>query len=358
MRADPVLNKASILAKKRDYEGALKLLKDDEDRYYGSFKYYYLYGVICLYAGNYAEAHENFNLARKIKINEPSLMLGFAVLYLKRMNTVQAVNYYLEVQEMDPKNRTAKKALTVIRKYSAGEALSDWMTENISKLFPPIPAPVIQAKTIVNAAIIFTAALILTIGVLSAAKVLPNPFKRNQRPIAEFELSREERKEYSLSRDQAINHYNRALSLFTSYRDEAAKVYLNRIIESDASEGLKNRSRLLLNNMEVPTFTSFKKGDNFAYKDVENEPAIYRNVHVLWEGTARNVEITDEYTRFDLLVNHDNINFEGLVPVTFYSPVYVSIERPLEVLGRIVISSSYPIIRLEGVAIKQSARLE
>ncbi|WP_461254989.1 tetratricopeptide repeat protein [Treponema sp. R80B11-R83G3] len=368
MKLDSFLNKAAILAKKRDYEGALNVLKDEEERYYGSFKYYYLYGIICLYSGNYAQAHENFNLARKIKINDPDLMLCFAVLYLKRMDTVQAVHYYLEVQELDQKNKIAKKALAVIRKYSAGEALSDWMTENLSKLFPPIPAPSVTPKTILNISLIFAAAVILVFGILITVKVLPNPFKsKNQRSTADFNLSDQDKREsvqvggnyrYILTRDQAVNLYDKALSLFTSYRDEEAKKSINRILESNASQGIKNRARLLLDNMEVPGFDNFKRADNPSFADVKNESAIYRNVHVIWKGMATNVAVTDEGTTFDLLVGYDTRKtLEGIVPVIFSGPVSINTEKPLEVLGRITFDSSSD-IKLEGVAIHQSGKLE
>jgi len=370
MNADPILNKAALLAKKRDYEGALKILKDEEDKYYGSFKYYYLYAVICLHSGSFAEAHEYFNYARKIKQIDPALMLGFAVLYLKRMNTVQAVNYYLEVQEMQPKNKIAKKALIIIRKYSAAEALSDWITfERLSKLFPPIPAPLIDSKFVIKVSLASSLVLLIGYLILSSFNVLPGPFRQqNVRPTSEFTLSSIERNDpvqvdgiyrYILTRDQAINLYDRALALFTSYRDEAAKINLNRILESNASEGLKNRARLLINNMDIPGFDNFRRSDNPSYSDVKNEPAIYRNVHIIWRGMATNVEVTDEYTRFDLLVGYDTRRtLEGIIPVIFYSPVSINTERPLEVLGRILIAPSYTDIRLEGVAIHQSGRLE
>jgi tetratricopeptide (TPR) repeat protein len=369
MKFDSFLNKVTILAKKRDYEGALNALKNEEEKYYGSFKYYYLYGIISLYAGNYAQAHESFNLARKIKINDPNLMLCFAVLYLKRMDTVQAVHYYLEVQEMDKKNRIAKKSLAVIRKYSAGEALSDWMTENLSKLFPPIPAPSVTAKTILNIALIFAAAVIFVCGILMSVKVLPSPFKaRNKRPTADFILSNPERLQsvqvdgyyrYILTRDQAVNLYDKALSLFTAYRDEEAKKSLNRILESNAADGLKSRARLLLDNMEVPGFDNFKRADNPSLADVRGESAIYRNVYVIWRGMATNVEVTDEGTTFDFLVGYDTRKtLEGIVPVIFSAPVAINTERPLEVLGKITLDSSYSDITLEGVAIHQSGKLE
>jgi len=369
MKFDSFLNRAAILAKKRDYEGALNALKDEEERYYGSFKYYYLYGIICLYSGNYAEAHENFNLARKIKINEPNLMLCFAVLYLKRMDTVQAVHYYLEVQELDHKNKIAKKALAVIRKYSAGEALSDWMSENLSKLFPPIPAPSITPKTILNIFLIFAAAAMLVFGILIGVKVLPNPFKsKNQRPTADYNLSDQDRREsvqvegsykYILTRDQAINYYNKALSLYTAYRDEEAKKSLNRILESNAPEGIKRHARNMFETMAVPGFDNFKRADNPSFADVKSESAIYRNVHVIWKGMATNVTVTDEGTTFDFLVGYDTRKtLEGIIPVVFSVPIAINMERPLEVLGKITLGSSYSDIRLEGVAIHQSGKLE
>jgi len=359
---DPILNKAAALAKKRNYDSAIKILKDEEDRYYGSFKFYYLFGVICLYAGNYVEAKENFDLARKIKIKDASTMLCHAVLYLKRLNTVQAVNYYLDVQELQPGSKIAKKALAIIKKYPAQEALSDWLTpERLEKLFPPIPGSFISIKAIINILLAGVLAVVICFGILAYRA-------RETRPSADYTLSSQERNDpvqvdgffrYILTRDEAITIYDRGLSLFTSYRDEAAKVNLNRILESNASDGIKNRARLLINNMEVPGFDTFKRGDNPSLTDVRAEPAIYRNVHVIWRGIATNVEVTDEYTRFDLLAGYDTRRrLEGVVPVIFYAPVAVNTERPLEVLGRITLSPLNLDVTLEGVAIHQSGRLE
>ena len=370
MITDPILNKASSLAKKHKYENALKILNDEEERYHGSFKYYYLYAVICLHSGNYIEAKENFDFARKIKINDSSVKLGHAVLYLKNMNTVQAVNYYLEVQEADPKNKTAGKALAVIRKYSSSEALSDWLASGrIKKLFPPIPSPAISFKTVISAILILAAAALAAYGVLVFLNIAPSPIKpRETRPSAEFALSREERNDpvqvdgfyrNILTRDEAVGLYERALGLFTGYRDEAAKINLNRILESNASESLKNRARLMIDNMTVPGFDNFKRGDNPSYNDVRTSPVFYRNVHVIWSGMATNLEVTDEHTRFDLLVGYDTRStLEGIINVTFYSPIAINTERPLEVLGRVTLSAQYSDISLTGVAIHQSGRLE
>jgi len=368
MKPDPILNKAAILAKKRDYKGAFQILKDEEDRYNGSFKYYNLYGIISLHSGNFVEAHEFLQYAKQKNFKDVSTLLGLAALYLKRPKTAQAVDYYLDVLEIEPKNKIAKKALDIIRRQSDSGALSDWMTpERFSKLFPPIPASVITKKTIITGACALVLVVIFVFGVLIAVKAIPNPFKnRSERYIPEYTLSRQDRNEslqeshynrYVLTEiSQAIDLYEKAFSLFTDYRDEAAKVNINLLLESNAPELYKNKARLLLENMEVPGFDTFKHDDNPSYSDVLSEPVIYRNVYVIWKGMATNIE-TDKNTRFDLMVGYDTrITLEGIVSVEFNKPVAINAERPIEVLGKIKVTSTSD-FTLEGAAVHQSGRL-
>ena len=93
MKLDPLLSRAAKLAKKRDYEGAMKILKEEEDRYNGSFKYYYLCAVINLYMGAFMEAKHYFERARKLKIKDINTLLGLSVLFVNRLDTVRAVDY-------------------------------------------------------------------------------------------------------------------------------------------------------------------------------------------------------------------------------------------------------------------------
>jgi len=370
MKLDPLLSKAAFLAKRRKYEEALKILKDEEDRYNSFFKYYYLYAVICLHSGSFVEAHEYFHSARQIKMKDPSTLLGLALCCLREMKTARALDYYLDVQETDPKNKIARRALSIIRKNSDSEALSEWMAPaKLEKLYPPIPAPALSIKTVISAILILAAVSVVVFGILVVSRTLPNPFKaRSERPASEFVLSRQERDDpvetggsyiYILTRDQATGLYDKALSLFTEYRDEEAKINLNRILESNASEGLKNKSRLLMSYTDVPGFDTFKRNANPSFSDVKSEPVIYRDVHVIWRGMATNIEVTEEHTRFDFLVGYDTRRLlEGIVQVTFNSPVSINSERPLEVLGRIKLAPLYSDIVLEGVAIHQSGRLE
>jgi tetratricopeptide (TPR) repeat protein len=371
MKIDPLLGKAAHLAKRHNFESALNILIAEENRYSGSFKYYYLYAVICLYSGDFGGALANFRIAHRIKMKEPLTMLGLAVLYLKRMNTAQAVDFYLDVQEMDKKNKIAKKALAIIRKFSDQDSLSDWLTpERLSKLYPPIPGSSPALNKTVSYSVITAVVIFIVLGVLVKVNVLPNPFKTiNNRPTAEFTLSGQERGEpvevggfygYILTRDQAVDLYDKALSFFSEYRDERARINLNRILRSNSSEGIKNKAKLMIEFMQIPGFDNFNRGDNFSFTDVKNEPAVYEKVHVIWKGIATNVEVTETHTLFDLLVGYDTrTTLEGIVPIVFEESVAINTERPLEILGHIIpekrgASNFY----LKGVAIHQSGKLE
>jgi hypothetical protein len=163
---------------------------------------------------------------------------------------------------------------------------------------------------------------------------------------------------YILTQNQVVSTYERARALFIDYRDEAAKVELNRILESNASEPIKNKARLLLSYATVPGFDTLR--DTFAYVNVLKDPFLYRDVHVIWKGMAANLRGGQNTTDFDLLVGYDTRNaLEGIVPVHFNFAMDVNVEQPLEVLGRIVLGTGKDgpgaIIRLEGLAVHQAA---
>jgi tetratricopeptide (TPR) repeat protein len=370
MKLDPILTKATRLARSGNYEGAVRTLIPEVNRYNGSFRYFYLLAVSCLHVGDFGGALTYFKVARDVKIRHPGVLLGFAVLYLRRGEIDKAVDFYLEVQELDEKNRIAKKALKIIRTYAGSGNFSAWLDSgDLPKLYPPIPSAGLSWNRILVSAAAGAAVLAFSAGILINFRIIPNPFihRGDRKGIAEISLEREEREQpvetggayrYILTRTQVLETYERALTLFTGYRDEAAKKNVNLILESNASPGVKNKSRLLLSYLDPPGFDTFVRQDNFAYAEVMKDPALYRDCHVIWRGMATNMDILQNLTAFDFLVGYDTRKtLEGIVPVVFDAAVSLNPERPLEVLGRIVPVSTEkgPGIRLEGVAIHQPA---
>jgi hypothetical protein len=371
MKLDPILTKATRFARSGKYEAAIRTLEPEVNRYHGSFYYYYLLGSSCLRTGDFGGALTYFRLAHETKMREPLAILGLAALFLRRGETERAVDYYLDVLEIDHRNRTARKAMRVLRRQAGTDTFSNWLEAGkLPSLYPPVPFPGFSAREILGVFAILCAVGLLTFGFMVRFKFIANPFfpRGSRQGIAAVSLSREERMaplqtggsyRYILTRVQALDTYEKALSQFTTYRDEAARVNLNRILESNAADGLKNRARIIISYMEIPGFDTFRRADNVTYNDVVKDPLLYNGVHVIWRGMATNVVIADTGTTFDFLVGYDTRKtLEGIVPVAFSQAVPLNPERPLEILARIIPTGPEGPIQLEGIAIHQSGRLE
>jgi hypothetical protein len=163
---------------------------------------------------------------------------------------------------------------------------------------------------------------------------------------------------YILTRKEALDLYETGRRLFTANRDEAAKANLNRLIESNASDSLKNKARLLISYTEVPGFDNLK--DRFSFAEVRQDPILYRDCYVIWRGMATNLNAGESSAAFDFLIGYDTrTKLEGIVRVNFDFSVPLDPERPLEVLGRVIPISEAGEegIRLEGIALHQASSL-
>ncbi|MDR0453133.1 MAG: tetratricopeptide repeat protein [Treponema sp.] len=363
MKLDPVLTKAIRLLRRRKYGDVIRTLESEVFRFRDSFRYYYILGIACLKVNDFGGALDFFKRAYDIKKKDVRILLGLAVLFMRRGSTDRAVDLYLEVQEIDPKNRIAKRALKMIRKHGAAGNDDSWAeTGKLSVLYPPAPKAPFSAKTV-----LIPLFLILATGavfLLYRLNIL-NPFNSpgDRQGLSLTMLDREERDapvqvdgayRYVLTRNEVLRTYAEAQKLFLQYRDEQAKVNLNRIIESNASEAVKNKARLLLSYTGEPGFDTLR--DRFKYTDVLDDPSLYRDCHVIWRGMAANLELGEDSTAFELLVGYDTRRtYEGTVAVTLGFAANINTEQPLEVLGRVVpVSGPGGMgIRLRGLAVHQ-----
>jgi tetratricopeptide (TPR) repeat protein len=366
MKSD-LLMRALTFARRRRYSEAIKLLEHDDSHYYNSFLYYYLLAQCHLYSGVYGVAFQYFENARKIKMRDPQALLGMAALYLNHGDTDRAVDLYLEILDIDEKNPIAKRALKIVRKYPGPQNISSWIERGkLYRLFPPLPKP--PAQPVKIALIIISACVILGLAgrILIRTGIVNLPFaeENKRRDLSGVILAKEDREapmqtegsfNYVLTREKVTENYNEARRLFASYHDEPARVHLNRILESNSPEPVKNKARLLLSYMETPGFDTLK--DRFSYAEVIKEPVLYRNCHVIWRGMAGNVVREQARTSFDFLVGYDTRrNLEGIVRVDFDFAIPVNPERPVEILGRLIpISTEKGIdIRIQGIALNQA----
>jgi len=336
---DTILKKAIFLSKRKKLDESIKMLEAEVFRYQDSYDYYYILGTSCLYAGDFGGAFTYFNRAKNIKFREPHTLLGMAVLFLRRGETDKALDLYLDVEDIDPANRIAKRALRVIRKYGGTEALDAWFNSGkIHSLYPPLPKTMISVKSFIIPGIVIAASLGIFIGIRQAPVFMRGGLEESVLEKAErdnpVEMGGVYR--YILTSGEVLSHYNQARKFFNEFRDEAAKRELNRILESNASEAVKNKARLLRGYTSAPDFAAPPK-DRFSYAEVKADPLLYRDCHVLWRGSAANVRVGADTVSFDLLVGYDTRTvMEGSVSVELNSPVEINTIQPLEVLGRVV----------------------
>jgi tetratricopeptide (TPR) repeat protein len=368
MRNDDLLNKASRLLRRKKYAEAIRTLEPNALLYRDSFKYRYILAVACLYSGDFGGAFTYLKSARDLKPHEVSVLLGFAVLYLRRGETDRAIDLYLEVQDVDEKNAVARNALKIIRKYSNTDSFVDWLDSGkLSRLYPPLPKVPFNPSALLIPMICVFALFALTFTLLIGFKKINPPFlmlfqlKSDRKGFPDSLLDQEERGapmetggvyRYILTHSQVLTMYEQARELFTKYNDERAKVLLNRILESNASEPVKTKSGLLLSYMDTPGFDTLK--DRITYGEVMDDPILYRDCYVMWKGMATNLIVEQNSTAFDFLVGYDTRNvLEGVVNAVFGFSVSVNTEKPLEILGKIIPSEKGDRVSLEGVAIHQ-----
>ena len=367
-KLDAILTKAVRLARRKNYDAAIRILEVEANRYYGSFTYYYLLGLSYLRSNIFGVALTYFRLAvEQRKSGDPNALLGLAALYLNHGDTDKAVDLYLEILSIDAANSIAKRALKVIRRYPSSDEISAWIESGrLHTLFPPFPRAAVSRQTAAISITAAAASIILLLGLGAQTGILFTPSPQNLRPIpAAFMLTAEERRSplqagdgyrFTLTASEVLSNYEEARRLFLEYRDDAARIPLNRILNSNASEPVKNRARLLITYMEAPGFDTLQ--DRFTLGEVMQEPLLFSDIHIIWRGMASNLDAQMNWTSFDLLVGYydERRIVEGIVRVDYAFAIPVTPEFPVEILGRVV-PVSQGSIRIQGVSINQAGMM-
>lgn len=358
------LSFAKKMMKRRKFSKAIILLESREENYYENFDFYLTLGICYLYAGNYGSASSNFQKARSLgQLTNVNLILGQAVLFLRRGDTERAIHYYMEVLEYDPQNKIALSAMEFIRKDGDYSIICKWVDSGkIEKFFPKIG---ISSYKVMKVLIPFFAAVL---GVLISVLIIfskPETFyESTDRPsISHLNLTSFERK--SLSEEKSVSDkveltaseiedsYEKILKLYNSSRDNACQVEINRILNSNAIVSVKQKARIVMDYLEKPDFSNIKDVPDF--KSVSENPYLYLDCWVNWSGRVSNVVQTESLYECNLLIGYEELkNVEGIVPVKFFQIPEIDAEKPVQILGKI--SEENGKIYIEGNAVFQSVK--
>lgn len=357
--ASTILERAKKAYYRKRYEDVITLLEPNVIQYRDSFQFYFFLGMACLQTGDIGGASSYFQRARQIKMRDPDLLVAQAALYLRRGETHQAVEYYLEALEYAPGHRLAKRALDFIRKKGDNETISAFVETGRIRAFYPrlanrVPVPAVVALCCVAVVVIASAMF----GKGLAGRMTES---KERADLSTFTLDAGERSNsvsaegsfrYVLTEREVLSAYQDARDYFQDYRDNAAQVEINRLLSSNAALSIKQKARLLMTYLSEPGFDSIK--DNYPYSKVTGDPSLYLDCWVVWKGMATNIDATKNSIAFDFLVGYDTRNkLEGIVPVRFGTFIEIEPERPLELLGKITESGGK--LALEGRSVFQSS---
>ncbi|GAG46353.1 unnamed protein product, partial [marine sediment metagenome] len=141
-----------------------------------------------------------------------------------------------------------------------------------------------------------------------------------------------------------------AKNLFNRYRDNLTLVEINRLLNSNASRGIKNVASLLRDHIAKPNFSNFQ--DNFTLSQVREEPGLYQGCFVIWKGKITNLLISETDIRFTFLVGyHDEEELEGTLPTVLGFAANLSNGDNLEILAQLIFEETH--LRLQGLSIHE-----
>lgn len=350
--------------RRRKFGLVVRMLESYAQNYRGSFEYYLALGTSCLYIDDDGKAARYYDAARRLRINNSELLLGQAALFLRHGDNTNALDYYLQVQSIDPNNRVAKDAIEFMRTNGRNYEELQRIKSNgkIRKYYPRVG---------VNPDIIRNFVLLGIVAVLVLWAVVANRPRQGVKwngergDLSGIAITANEKKNalsgelsansvhFIMDNEMVVKSYEDAAMYWQSGRDNPCRVEINRILNSNASASFKVKASKLQMFLKELTFDTLPESDNYSYAKVENDPVLYNGCYVAWKGKIANPEeCADGSWKCVLFVGyHKGIHVDGTVDVVFRperrSPV--NPEKPIEILGVVTVKNGK--ISLDGCGV-------
>ncbi len=347
-----VLKRANQLYKRRKFSEAINLLESQIFRFRESGQFYSLLGLSCLYSGDFGGAESYLKRAEHIKPKNPDILLSLAAIHLKRNESEDALRKWLEIVDIDPRNKLARKGLDLLRRDPSPEKIAELFDSGkLKSLFPPLP---MNTFRIILAGLAGVLIVLLLVAGLILLPLIP---KREVRPgVEDIQLSLEEDRltapggvfSIHFSESEIESGFAQIKKYLLQYQDNLALREINRIMLSNASAAVKEKANLMKTFVVEPDFSSFQ--DPFSYEEVVGFPELYLGCYVIWAGKVDNVRYSSENISFDLLVGyHHEKELLGIAPTSFTFGVRIEEGSAVEVLAQIEVMEN--VVTLRGIAV-------
>ena len=295
-------------------------------------------------------------------MTDTRLLLGQAIIFLRRGDTKRALQYYLDVKDYEPSNKIADKAIEFIRHNNDFDEICRYFeTGKIQQFYPPLGPNPHKKFYVIVPVVAFVLGVAMTFCFIPKQNY--NGKRKNLEALALTSVEKENLQEkdltsqsfnYILSSKDISKSYKNAIDYFQSGNDNLAQREINRLLNSNASFSIKQKCQVLMSYLEVPTFDSLK--DNFSYKQVAEEPLLYLDCWVVWSGRLSNSTVNpDGSYSCQLLVGYENMKtVDGIVNVHFDKEPALLSDQAVKILGQIDFEDSNVV--LKGKAVYQSVK--
>ncbi|MBN2737880.1 MAG: hypothetical protein JXR70_12920 [Spirochaetales bacterium] len=345
MAADTLL-RARQFFQNGKYKETIRILESEIFNFRDNFNFYFLLGSSCLYSGDISGASTYLDRAHQIDPDHINTRIGQAAIFIYKQEMEQALKIYLDILEMEPQNKRALTAIKLIKKYTGNEDYVKYFNaKQISRLLPA------QKKSF-PWGILLTASSLVILGLII---VFTYNFPKNvQRLEKDRFLLPNERPEliqlegdfaFQLTEKEVKDSFNLAKLYFNEYKDNLARIEINRLLNSNATNDVKNIARMLLDQLEAPSFSNYT--DNISVLDFKNYPLLYDGCYVIWKGRIGEIKLGEQNIHFDLWVGDGN-QFQGVVKVVLNFGEKLKNGDWLEVLGQARMDTENNIINLAG----------
>ncbi|MBN1897441.1 MAG: hypothetical protein JW827_01585 [Spirochaetes bacterium] len=346
--------------KKGDYLNAITNFEECLTLDRSDYLVYYYMGITYIFRKDNDTAYKFIQKAYKLNPEDVSVLGAMGFLNLKEKNIQEAINYWLDALDLDPKNITIKRNLERVRKASDVNKFADMAhPENFIGLktrrplqmpswiflkFPLDLKKLSMKYKLAGAGIAVALVLFFVLEPVfhrdtSFTYKMDEPVKVEgslkdvELPDIEDDYIQDKSVKKSLfkfSKNDAEYLFSRCKNYIQEKKYNSAIIIINKILHSDLHFIIKEKFKIL--KQFVPDLNEFKVKDNITYSEIMNFPSIHEDVQVIWRGKVDDVLFDEDQniTQFKLIIKEDD-NTVGVSQI-FFKQILPAIKEDITIL--------------------------
>jgi len=300
-------------------------------------QYYAILGRACVEAGLLKDADTYLNRGLQADPNHLEVRLSLAINHLKRKDPAAAVQTWLEILEEHPGEKFSSRGLKSLKRISTPYQQDRFLERFNSQRYLPF----IGSRWPFHLLLLLSTILLLLLGFYfrdSISQFFQAGGSRGLRagsqqlvPAKDSPLLGGGDALYPMDESEVERTLRTAIKHFEKYQDNLARLELNKIRYSNATDDIRQKAIGLIESLGEPSINSINT--TFSFGEVNEQPRLYEGCWVLWRGRAANITYHDDAIEFDFLVGFENDQvLDGKVSVEVPFPVVME-PLPLELLA-------------------------